>query len=571
MKNLTYLITFLVLFSFSACEKEDQTSADNSSTMLYNDVISNYLKQFTVNSKKDQIVKINILTKAIDYNTVKIYDLKTTEKLLIADLKSLKGFEDSNSNKVIFFLNNNKIVRSNIVTFKNKNSFNQYSSVIRSIWNMDKKKGNYSGKVSFYTVFQYLELSDVFENGVLTENGIARKKNKKNILGKTQGCTDWYWVTTYSDGTTTEAFLYTTCNDCEEQEYRMTNACGGGGTSSGSAGGITYPDNPVENEVFEYIDELERFVREIYKNGKWVSVLTSLSPVAVSRNPETYTYLIIFWPTFERKVYGDGFVYTYDAASGNWVGVPATDELIAQAIEDQIDDSQLDECTKGVLAKLKNLNQSDIAEMISRFSAPGSIFNINMVTGQVSNQNNLAETKPVSGSNFDINMVFNENYIKGVGNPSPPTDLSVATTMAHEIIHAYLISLLGENKACGASGICDFPTIYDAYVAYQITKDPNVSPDAHHELIANNYVYSIAATIQEFHTGQSVDSGFPSQVYLDMAWGGLDRTYIFNKNYPNDPNHKNYKDRERIFSRINTEKIGSQYGIYSPVGTPCKK
>ncbi|WP_369013217.1 hypothetical protein [Flavobacterium anhuiense] len=102
-------------------------------------------------------------------------------------------------------------------------------------------------------------------------------------------------------------------------------------------------------------------------------------------------------------------------------------------------------------------------------------------------------------------------------------------------------------------------------------KNSTLLVDAHHEVIANNYVYAIAATIQEFHTGQTVNSGFPYQVYLDMAWGGLTNTYIFNKVYPNDPNDKNYKDRERILARINTEKFGSQYGITSPLGTPCKR
>lgn len=152
-----------------------------------------------------------------------------------------------------------------------------------------------------------------------------------------------------------------------------------------------------------------------------------------------------------------------------------------------------------------------------------------------------------------------------------PTDLSVATTMAHEVIHAYLISLLEEYKDCGASGICDFPTIYDAYVQRQISNNPNpnLTVDEHHELIAKNYVYAIASTIQEFHTGQYTD--YPYQNYLDMAWGGLDGTFIFNKDFPNDPNDKNYKYRERIFARINTEKLGTQYGINSPIGTPCKK
>ena len=116
----------------------------------------------------------------------------------------------------------------------------------------------------------------------------------------------------------------------------------------------------------------------------------------------------------------------------------------------------------------------------------------------------------------------------------------------------------------------EIPTIYDAYVQQQISKDLSILPDAHHELIASYYVNAIASTIEEFHTGQPVDSGFPRQVYLDMAWGGLIGTYIFNKNYPNDPNNINYKDRERILARIITERIGSQYGVNSPIGTPCK-
>ena len=170
-----------------------------------------------------------------------------------------------------------------------------------------------------------------------------------------------------------------------------------------------------------------------------------------------------------------------------------------------------------------------------------------------------------------LSLMNNQDYINGKDNPNPPTDLSVATTMAHEVIHAYLISLLEDNKICGTSGICDFPTIYEAYVQQEITKDKDILPDAHHKLIAEKYVNAIASTIQEFHTGQTVTSGFPQQVYLDMAWGGLLETQIFNKNYPNDPKNINYKDRERILGRIQAEKNGSVYGVNTPLGTPCKK
>ncbi|MEO8535590.1 MAG: hypothetical protein ABI441_17675 [Flavobacterium sp.] len=259
-----------------------------------------------------------------------------------------------------------------------------------------------------------------------------------------------------------------------------------------------------------------------------------------------------------------------DSGSSNGSDVLLED---TEVIEDYINDTNLDPCTKDILNKLKNLGGGDIAEMLKRFSPAGTIFILNMRTGQVTVPRDWAQTSKDNSSGTSINMVFNEDYINGKDNPSRPTDLSVATTMVHEIIHAYLISLLEENKFCGASGICDFPTIYDAYVQQQIAKDKNntLSQDAHHELIAQNYVNSIAATIQEFHTGLHINSGIPKQVYLDMAWGGLTGTRIFNKNYPNDPNDKNYKDRERITARINTEKLGSQYGINSPVGTPCKK
>lgn len=312
---------------FSSCEKEDEIQTDSISTSIYNKDIINYLNEFKNVTNKIQSQKINDLENAIDFNTAKIYTLKTTEKLVVIDLKSLKGFEDSDKTKVIFFIYQNKIKRSNIVRFNTKVAFNNLDNVICSIWNMDKKKGNFTGKVSFYTVFQYLELTDVFEDGVLTENGIARKKDKKNIVGRTQGCTNWYWVTTYTDGTQKEDYLYTTCNECEVQVYRMANACGGGtgggGTGSGSAGGVVYPTNPKDKELYTYIDQDGEIITKRYDalNKKWNFFSIGLSQVVVNKSPEYYYYLIFQWPYDQQKVVKNGLVYTYDAGSGNWEGV----------------------------------------------------------------------------------------------------------------------------------------------------------------------------------------------------------------------------------------------------------
>lgn len=62
-----------------------------------------------------------------------------------------------------------------------------------------------------------------------------------------------------------------------------------------------------------------------------------------------------------------------------------------------------------------------------------------------------------------------------------------------------------------------------------------------------------------------------SQVYMDLDLGGLKETNTFYENFPDDPTHKNFNNRERIFARINTEKSGTQYGVNSPIGTSCKK
>jgi len=45
----------------------------------------------------------------------------------------------------------------------------------------------------------------------------------------------------------------------------------------------------------------------------------------------------------------------------------------------------------------------------------------------------------------------------------------------------------------------------------------------------------------------------------------------YKRPHPNDPNHKNFKDRERILNRVITERKGEQYGSTSHAGKPCKK
>ena len=300
--------------------------------------------------------------------------------------------------------------------------------------------------------------------------------------------------------------------------------------------------------------------------NNWDIVFISLPAIVIKKVPEAYARLsAIEHPRVGEKVLEwNGLLYTFEA-NNSWTGVPATDAIIAQTIEDNIDDSELDPCTKRVMDKLKLSTENDISKMINRFNPATSVFNIKMSTGKVRNTVNWAETTKAASSAADVNMVFNEDYIKGTLFGTRPTDLSVATTMAHEIIHAYLISLLEDHLKNSSVGINDFPTIFDAYVQQQASKNTSILPDAHHELIAGKYVNAIASAIEQFHLGDTFHSGYPRQVYLDMAWGGLKETKIFNKTYPQGSTY-----RDRILNRINTEMKGTPYQGYTPLGTPCK-
>jgi hypothetical protein len=258
---------------------------------------------------------------------------------------------------------------------------------------------------------------------------------------------------------------------------------------------------------------------------------------------------------------------TGDGGSGGGSG---GDPSNPNVIVDKIDDDGLDPCSKGILQKLKNLQQNDLAKIFQKFDSDISLYDININSGSVQIQTNIAETTVISP--YSYNITISNNYLNGVrswGTNSPPTDLSIATTITHEIIHAYLLSVVDEYNVCGTSTICDFPSLYNAYVANKTTGGSQAQVDAQHNLIAEQFVYTMALTIQEFHTNEPVPSGFPYQVYLDLAWAGLVGTDIFNKNYPNDQNHVNYADRQRILSRNYAETYNESRSNQNPIGQPC--
>lgn len=218
--------------------------------------------------------KINTLIESIDYKNVRLYDFQSPKKMLVVNLNNSSDFSGKIQSKIIFFLLNEEIIGSRLVTIKNNSSTSFNEKTIISAFKKDTYISGYSGTITFFNLFQRMLLSNQYYNGDLVTSK-AIEKNATSMISKSVLCIDWYLVTTYQNGYKTYEYQYTTCDSCSL------------------------------DEIFE-------------------SLCNS------------------------------------DDGTGGSGGIDASQE-----IEDQIDDSQLNPCPKGVLNKLKNTANCDMANVLT--------------------------------------------------------------------------------------------------------------------------------------------------------------------------------------------------------------
>jgi hypothetical protein len=253
--------------------------------------------------------------------------------------------------------------------------------------------------------------------------------------------------------------------------------------------------------------------------------------------------------------------YLWDGGSGGGGGPavepePDTEVDVANEIEENIDDTELDDCTKAILDKLKNLTQSDIASIFEKFGTPtNGTYNIKIVLGNPNDMSALAQTETISKNNYLITI--SEAYIKGTpNNPIRPTDLSIAAVLIHELIHAHFKALFDDFHNNGDTCAYDnYDCLYEKYA----TKNYVGKIDAQHAQMFDNYVPIIAAILQEFKPGSS------SQFYDDIAMSTLFGLQYFDDKYP-----KGGIERTRIENNRISEDSNTPRGEATPKGTACK-
>lgn len=228
-------------------------------------------------------------------------------------------------------------------------------------------------------------------------------------------------------------------------------------------------------------------------------------------------------------------------------------EDIANAIEDNIDDTQLDPCPKEVMDQLKSATNADIASIMKKLGA-NSIYTVNMVMEPAAT---YAETQRISKNNYVIRVDRTSS--------TDGTKLFKATALIHEVIHAYFLSIVDDyNNYPTNAPMADFPTLFEAYVK-KTYPNSNSTIDAQHKEMADKYVDAMASALQEYDANYIV----PYQVYKDLAWGGLRDAPVFNATFP-----PGSAERIRITNRYNAESTGHSVGdgtpnAQTPVGKPC--
>lgn len=279
------------------------------------------------------------------------------------------------------------------------------------------------------------------------------------------------------------------------------------------------------------------------------------------RNTSKQVYLTLMPSGSSNTTEEGNYVFIWESMGGG-DGSAATEQEetehdIAERVKkivDSIDDSELDECPKDVMSKLKYSGNLDIAFVLQSLGA-STDYKVNLVMKSASS---YAETQRISKYNYEIRVDRTQS--------TDGTKLFKAAVLLHEIIHAHFLSLVDYYNSTPTTFSLNtsFPDLFEAYVK---SKYPNSTDkqDAQHLEIAKYYVEAMAMTLQQY------DANFNTsyQVYKDLAWGTLKDAPIFSKTYlPGS------EESIRISNRYKAEALGRAVdqgtpNEQAPVGKPC--
>jgi hypothetical protein len=308
--------------------REDQPTEVAKAESPYRSVIENYFDRLKPEAESD-VLLLSDLKNAIDYSNINLYILTNNEDVLIADVGKI-DLENGNTLKGLFFVQGGEIVRSNLVAFSNTTA--SHDDIILSIYNRRFDPGTYNGRIAYYSIYRDILFFNEIDNGKLTSNGVAQAKpgSKSNQSGRTQGCIDWYLITTYhyaGGGTsTTEFYLTTTCDGgCQSIRMQGRTTCSGGGSGADSHS-PAFPTYAAGGDRYIFTDPDGKTTTYLYNESSraWTIYLVVLPEAIVQSQRSNYYYLSSDGPPADNDSHNgpDNLLYIYDAWSGAWEAGP---------------------------------------------------------------------------------------------------------------------------------------------------------------------------------------------------------------------------------------------------------
>jgi hypothetical protein len=201
-----------------------------------------------------------------------------------------------------------------------------------------------------------------------------------------------------------------------------------------------------------------------------------------------------------------------------------------------IDKSQLTPCQDKVLTDLQNTSGAPLLNILQLFAGNTPGYNWKVSNGSLP-PGVYGITAPYNSTTGSVNTAFDS------GKWTNATDLSIARTMLHEEIHAYLLAYF-KNDPIYANAT--FGTLVDAWAKAPVGADPNLY---HHNEMAQGWVGDVAWALKQY--GLNKGYTLSDQFYSDMAWAGLYETDLFKT--------KSTAEQTRIRNTIQTEINGTDF------------
>jgi len=198
----------------------------------------------------------------------------------------------------------------------------------------------------------------------------------------------------------------------------------------------------------------------------------------------------------------------------------------------------LQPCQTAVLNRLVNMSSMPVADggllafVVNQFGGDNTKYNWALQNGFL-NPGTYGSTGPYDKQYNFVTTTFDASQWRNA------SDLSIARTMLHEAVHAYLLSYFADSPLLAAAQYSD---LVDAYVAAGIAN----SNIPQHNFIAQDLLIDIAYALRQYGVNQGYN--LPDAFYMDMAWGGLEESKDF-KNL-------SQRDKDRISDVLRIEATG---------------